>query len=85
MDWFFRLPTEMQAMLVLTWGMPYVALVLGLLVPGRYVKLWMNLYFQSEESRQRSIAVMERSADAIETASEAITRAFGPLDKESPK
>jgi len=85
MEWFLGLPTEWQAMLVLTWGIPYVGLAIGLLVPYRQVKLWMTLYFESEATRKESVEVMKRSADAIQVASTAINAAFGPLTEEAKR
>ena len=78
MDWFLGLPTEFQAMFVVVWGAPYIALVTGRLVPYRQVRDWKELYAQSEASRERSLAAMERGADAIEATNQVVQAALAP-------
>lgn len=84
MDFLGELPTEWQPMLVLVLGAPYIALVVGRLVPYRQVKDWKDLYFQSEASRTRALEAMERGADAIEATNALVRAALAPVAETRP-
>lgn len=79
MEWFVGLPTELQAMLVLMLGAPYLAMVIGRLVPYRQVKDWKELYFASEASRERALAALERGADALEATNTLVQATLAPI------
>ena len=83
MEFLVGLPTELQAMLVLMLGAPYIAIVLGRLVPYRQVKDWKELYFTSQGTTDRALAAMERGADAIEATNTLVRAALTPVENQA--
>jgi hypothetical protein len=70
-------------MLVLVGGAPYLALVIGRLVPYRQVKDWKELYFASQGTTDRALAAMERGADAIEATNALVRAALAPVENQA--
>jgi hypothetical protein len=87
-EWFAVLPTELQAMLVLLLGAPYLAMVSGVLVTYRQVRdekahtaQVMQLLSRREDIQERSVAAMEKGAEAVESTRIVMEELLGAAKK----
>jgi hypothetical protein len=76
---------EPRDAIVLVLALPYLLMALGRLVPYRQVKDWREIYLQSEATRERALAAMERGADAIEATRQLVEATLIPLQRETRK